>query len=170
MFLKNKKTICFILFFSICSYYAYSLFEFEFGENFIFSIEKDWEAVTHLMLRRNNKITSEYTMQGAPDAMVKNFDFFEWNKSMYILIIFDYGSLGTMTQIEMVDILIFKINNDKINLVKKINLKNIVYDGKTKSYYSYRNLSYFHDKKKNVIILFDDIEGKIISVETHSIP
>jgi hypothetical protein len=170
VFLKNKKTICFILFFSICSYYAYSLFEFEFGGKFIFSIEKDCEAVIHLMLKHNNNIKDEYTMQGAPNAMVKNFDFFEWNRTMYILIIFDHGSLGTMTEIEMVDILIFKINNDKIDLVKKINLKNIVYDGKTKNFYFYRNLSYFHDKKKNVIILFDDIEGKIVSVETHSIP
>jgi len=161
--------LLFVLLFFTCLYNANSLFEVEYRNNLVFSIEKDSEAVTHFKIKNNGNIEDEYTMSGASDAMIINFDFFEWNDNMYVLIVFDNGSLGTTTQIEIVDMFIFNITNNRFNLINEINLKNIVYDGKTKSYYSHKNLSYYLNRNENTIILFTETDGKIVIVETYSI-
>jgi hypothetical protein len=140
-----------------------------------FFIEKDNEAISHLILKTNTKKSDDYSMpSGAPDSMVKHFLFFKKNNNQYLLVEFDWGSLGTMTRREYVDLYIFHITDQKLKLIKIINIKDIQYDGRTRQYYADRDLSYFYDEKNNSIVLFGEVfnnrnEGKIIQLESYSL-
>jgi hypothetical protein len=163
--MNMKKTAGFILFFLICIYSASSVFEIDAGNGYVLSVEKGSDTVIHLILKRNGAVLDEHELQGAPDAMIRYFDLFERNGSRYVLALFDHGTMGVMTQIEINDLLIYRIGNN-LELVEMINLKYIVYDNRTNTYHEYKSLSFFHDKNANRIILFTEVEGEVVPVET----
>jgi hypothetical protein len=169
--LAESKLILFILFFIFFSCSVYAFPEYAYKENFTFSIENEVEIRLKLILKNNNVILDVYEMPvGAPDHQIMNFSFLECDNNLYLLVVFDWGSGGTMTAINLVELLIFNISDNKFDLFETIILKNTTYDGREGRFTYYRNLSYFYDRNKKAIVLFEQIEPRRFGiVETHSL-
>lgn len=131
------------------------------------SFSTDDEAILYVNLTEGDAVLDTFQIVPiAADRKINAAQIVNASSRKYLFLEVYLGTPGGYQTINKVDLLVFDISDNSLNLIETITLTETVYNGKTKSYSSYKDISYFYNADTDTILLFREEDGTFIEQQT----